>query len=188
MRLFIAVNLEARIRDLIAESIDGFPVDRPPWRWTKPNTWHLTLKFLGERPESDVVTIARCMEGVAARHRVFQLEMAQFGGFPSLRRPRVLFYNADEGAEALRSLAADVDQTLSEIMGIPAETKPFRAHATIARVKSRIPGPLADRLPSIPPLTGAVQTVDCFDLMKSELRREGARYQCLKAFALPPAP
>jgi 2'-5' RNA ligase len=188
MRLFIAVNFSPAIRELIAESIDGFPIDRPPWRWTKPDTWHITLKFLGERPESDTGAIARCMDDVAAKHRSFRLGLGAFGGFPNLRRPRVLFYRAEEGAAELASLAADVERSLREEMGIPQDTKPFRAHTTVARVKSRIPNPVAERLATIPPLSGAVQTVESFDLMKSELRREGARYQCLKAFALPPTP
>jgi 2'-5' RNA ligase len=188
MRLFIAVNFDARIRDLIAGAIDGFPIERPPWRWTKPDTWHVTLKFLGERPEADLDTISSCMAGVAQRHRAFRLELSGFGGFPNLRGPRVLFYRAEVGAEALRALAADVDQTLYDAMGIPTEKKRFHAHATVARVKSRIPGQVADRLPGVPGLSGAVQTVESFELMKSELRREGARYERVKAFALLPAP
>jgi len=188
MRLFIAVNFDAKVRDLISEAISGFPLARPPWRWTNPNTWHVTLKFLGERPDADLTTITRCMEGVAARHRAFQLELTDFGGFPSLRRPRVLLYGADRGADELRALAADVDQTIHDVMGIPKETKRFHAHATVARVKTRLERSVADRLVSVPPLTGAVQTVTSFELIKSVLRRDGARYERLKAFALPLVP
>jgi 2'-5' RNA ligase len=188
MRLFIAVNFESGVRDLIAGAIDRFPLERPPWRWTRPETWHITLKFLGERPESDTATIARCLEGVAARHRAFQLELDEFGGFPNLRRPRVLTFRVGEGAEALAAMAADVDQTLFDVMGVAKETKRFRAHVTVARVKSRLDRAVVPRLEQVPPLSGAVQTVECFELMKSTLRREGAQYERLKAFALPPAP
>lgn len=188
MRLFIAVNFDPGVRDLIAAAIDGFPIERPPWRWTKPDTWHVTVKFLGERSEIDAAAIASCMDGVASRHSAFGLELRDFGGFPNLSRPRVLVYRAERGAEELRALAADVDQTLHDVLGIPKETKRFHAHATVARVKTRIPRPVSDRLPSVPPLSGAVQTVESFELMKSELRRDGARYERFKAFALPPAP
>lgn len=188
MRLFIAVNFDSNLRALIAGAIDGFAVSRPPWRWTKPDTWHITLKFLGERPDGDVPTITRCLEGVAARHRAFELELLDFGGFPNLRRPRVLFFRCRKGADALQSLAADVEETLQDVMGLPKEKRPFRAHVTVARVKARLARAVVDRLESVPPLSGAVQTVESFDLMKSELHRDGARYQRLKAFALPPAP
>ena len=188
MRLFIAVNFDPRLRDLIAAAIDGFPIERPPWRWSKPETWHVTVKFLGERSENDAAAIAGCMEDVAERHSAFRLELRDFGGFPNLSRPRVLFYRAERGAEELRALAADIDQALLDVLGIPKETKRFQAHATVARVKTRIPRPISDRLPSVPPLPGAIQTVESFELMKSELRRDGARHERFKAFALPPAP
>jgi 2'-5' RNA ligase len=115
------------------------------------------------------------------------MDVAWFGGFPNLRRPRVLFYGVDEGAGRLRNLADDVNRTLLEVMGLPMEEKRFHAHATIARVKSRLPGPVADKLKLVPPLEGGRQQVASIDLMKSELRREGARYERLKGFALPPA-
>ena len=188
LRLFIAVNLESRVRDKITSAIDGFPIDRLPWRWTRPGTWHLTLKFLGETPESDVATISRCLDGVAARHRTFELELRNFGGFPSLKRPRVLIFNVDRGSAELSRLAADVDETLVDVMGLEPGARQFHPHLTVARVKSRIPADLAGRLESVPGLAGAVQPVASFDLIKSELHREGARYECLKAFALPPAP
>ncbi|MGD8412917.1 MAG: RNA 2',3'-cyclic phosphodiesterase [Candidatus Latescibacterota bacterium] len=188
MRLFIAVNFDSGVRDLIAEAIDHFPLERPPWRWTRPNTWHITLKFLGERRESDTAAIVRCLEGVAARHRTFPLELKDFDGFPNLRRPRVLTFRVGEGAEQLESMAADVDQTLFDVMGIAKETKQFRAHATVARVKSRLDRTAIAHLESVPPLSGAAQAVESIELMKSTLRREGAQYERLKAFALPPAP
>jgi 2'-5' RNA ligase len=72
-------------------------------------------------------------------------------------------------------------------MGIPMEEKRFHAHVTLARVKSRLPDAVIGVLPSIPPLAGASQTAGSIDLMKSELRRDGARYEPLKAFALPRA-
>jgi 2'-5' RNA ligase len=73
-------------------------------------------------------------------------------------------------------------------LGIAEETKSFRAHTTVARVKSRIPRPVADLLSSVPPLLGAFQTVQSFELMKSTLHRDGARYEVFKAFALPTGP
>jgi 2'-5' RNA ligase len=186
MRLFIAVNFESQVRDLIERAIEEFPVNRPPWRWTRPETWHVTLKFLGDMPESDVAPLSMCMEQVSSRHREFPLSLTDFGGFPNLRRPRVLFYRVGEGAEALRSVADDVEDVLSNTLGIPREKKAFRAHVTVARVKSALAGPVADRLRNVPPLLGATQTVASIDLMKSELRPAGARYERLKGFALAP--
>ncbi|MCK5618411.1 MAG: hypothetical protein KAJ17_03380, partial [Candidatus Krumholzibacteria bacterium] len=77
------------------------------------------------------------------------------------------------------------NQVLGDVMRIPKDDKRFRAHVTVARVKSRLAPSVVVDLQDVPPLEGAVQTAASIDLMKSELRRDGAHYQRLKAFALP---
>jgi len=181
MRLFVAVNFSETVRDTIAGAINNFPVTDPPWRWSRPENWHLTLKFLGETDRADDVTAA--LERIARNHKSFAMSVDDFGAFPNLKRPRVLFYRVSDGVDELTTLAADVERTL-EAIGFPAEDRPFRAHATIARVKQPLPGAIARKLESIPPLTGATQTVDSFALIKSVLDPSGARYSLLKAFAL----
>ena len=185
MRLFIAVNFEPQLRELIASAIDSFPVANAPWRWTHPEAWHVTLKFLGETAETDVAPISRCLDQVAGQHASFRFDLRDFGGFPNLRRPRVLFYRINEGADRLERLASDINQVLGDVMRIPKDDKRFRAHVTVARVKSRLAPSVVVDLQDVPPLEGAVQTAASIDLMKSELRRDGAHYQRLKAFALP---
>jgi len=188
MRLFVAANLTPQVRGLIAAQIENFPVRRPSWRWTQPDTWHVTLKFIGETPEDDVPLIETCLELIAARHRAFALTLRAFGGFPDLRRPRVLFYKVETGAEPLTQLAADIETGFSDELGIPREDRPFRAHVTIARVKTPLPPEVTSALGRVPALEGAAQTISFIDLMKSELQRGGAQYQRLKQFALVPSP
>jgi 2'-5' RNA ligase len=186
MRLFIAVNFTPVIRDAIAEAIQRIPVQDPPWRWAHQSTWHVTLKFLGETPQQDVDPIANCIQSVCSRRNAFSLELGPLGGFPNLSRPRVLFYAVQTGKEALAQLAAEIDVGLFENLGIPKEERPFRAHATVARIKKRLPKPISEKLMRAEPLVGAAQAVPSVDLMKSELRPEGARYQRVKEFALLP--
>lgn len=187
MRTFIAVNLEPTIRDSIADAIRLFPVENPPWRWTRRETWHITLKFLGEVSGTDLPAIERGLELVCARHGGFKLELGAFGGFPGLGRPRVLFFSASNGADRLAGLAADVNRTLFEQAGIAEETRRFHAHVTLARIKTRLPRHVTDRLAAVPALENAVQQVTAVDLMSSELRPGGAVYRRLKGFALPPS-
>jgi 2'-5' RNA ligase len=187
MRLFIAVNFTPVVRDAIAAAIQRLPVYNPPWRWADRSTWHVTLKFLGEIPEREIEPIAGCIQSVCTRYHQFPLTLGPFGGFPNLSRPRVLFYAVETGKEALARLAAEIDTGLFDTLGIPKEEKPFRAHATVARIKKRLPKPITDKLLRAESLVGTEQTVTSVDLMKSELRSDGARYRCVKQFALPPA-
>jgi 2'-5' RNA ligase len=186
-RLFIAANFTTEVRDAIAAAIGDFPVQNPPWRWAHRDTWHVTLKFLGDTRPEDVDPIARCLHEVCSRHNAFPLSLGSLGGFPNISRPRVLFYAVESGKEALTQLAVDIDLGLNQSVGIPKESKKFRAHATVARIKKPLPKPIADKLALAGPLTGVSQIVSSVDLMQSELTPKGAIYTRVKEFALPQA-
>lgn len=182
MRLFVATELGDAVRSAIAAGIEHFPVSDPPWRWVSPENWHITLKFIGDASQTDA--IAAALAAVAARHAAFDLALGPFGGFPGLRRPRVLFYDAVEGAVPLAALAAAVDAALCDALGLDPEPRPFRAHATVARVKRPLARETAERLREVPPLEGARQRVDGFTLLRSRLGPSGARYEPLFRFTL----
>lgn len=184
MRLFVAVELDRAVRATIRDAIDAFPISSPPWRWTAPETWHITLKFLGETSLEDVAKVRDALAGVASRHAPFDLVLGAFGGFPNLRAPRVLFFDAASGAGPCAALARDVDTALFDAIGLARETRRFHAHATVARVKERLPGAVASKLGMVPALTGAVTRVDGVVLMESRLRPAGAEYSVVKEFAL----
>ena len=184
MRLFIAVNFPDSVRAAIRNAIETFPVHDPPWRWAAPATWHVTLKFLGETSPDQLDRVVSGLDAVRARHTAFDVALGKFGAFPNLRAPRVLFYDVERGAENLQRLAHDVDLALEGAIGLPPETRPFHAHATIARVKEPLPAALAQRLARVPPLTHPVHRVSSFDLMESRLARTGAEYSVVKEFAL----
>lgn len=185
MRLFVAVNLPASVRDAIQSAIDEFPVKSPPWRWVGPENWHLTLKFLGDTKPERLPGLTDALASAAARHPAFDMSLGPFGGFPSLRAPRVLFYQVENGHAQLEALARDVDLAVERAAGLALEARRFRAHATVARVKDRLPPDIASRLSLVPALADAVTRVDSVELMESRLQRTGAVYSVVKEFALP---
>ena len=188
MRLFVAVEFTSHVCDAIQSAIESFPVRNPPWRWAKRANWHLTLKFLGETPESDVPAIESALAEAAGRHVAFDISLGALGGFPNLKRPRVLFYRVEKGDEHLAALAADVDTLLAARVGTEKENRPFRAHATVARIKEVIDSGLEGSLKGAPAVSGASQPVGELSLVRSQLTPQGARYECLKQFALPTGP
>jgi 2'-5' RNA ligase len=169
MRLFVAVNFSEGIREAIADVLTTFPISDPPWRWSSPESWHITLKFIGAVKPKYADGIATALAATARLHAPFEIALGAFDAFPSLRRPRVLFFRVETGADALVALAADIDGTLAETAGIEPDTKPFRAHATVARIKQQLPPGLVDHLQAVPALSDASQTVDSIALMRSHL-------------------
>ena len=102
-------------------------------RWCRPEGLHLTLAFLGDCPEEALPRLGAVGEAVAGRREAFALRTAGLGGFPSLAAGRVLWLGL-EPSPALEALAADLRTTLSAARE-PFDTKPFRAHLTLARFR-----------------------------------------------------
>lgn len=184
MRLFFAVEFDDRVKDAVSRAIAGARIANPPWRWVARSNVHVTVKFLGETPEEHVPLLVEAVTPACAQLPPFQMELGGLGGFPNLNKPRVLFYEAIQGAGELAALARSVETALHDELSIAREDRPFRAHATVARVKRPIPPDIAARLQKAPPVEGGSQRVEKVSLMRSELHRDGARYALVKGIAL----
>src|ERR1019366_1271419 len=129
MRLFVALDIDDNIRGRLARFLDGVRGFAPDARWARPESLHVTLKFIGERPEEDVEKIKRAMETIGVD--AFEMTFRGYGFFPSARAPRV-FWVGIEAGPSLSSLAAMVDEKLAPL-GITKEEHAFNPHLTLAR-------------------------------------------------------
>jgi 2'-5' RNA ligase len=180
VRLFVALDVPEAIKEAIESDVVDPLRDRLPGaRWTRPEGRHLTLKFLGNVDDERVDEIANALRSAAARHAGFSASFAEVGGFPNLRRPRVLWIGVGEGAEPMAALASDVEREL-EPLGFEPEGRPFRGHFTLARFKSpRVIDPLPEIVSPAEPFDVA-QVV----LFESKLHPKGARYTAVERFPL----
>ncbi len=152
------------------------------WRWVRPEGIHLTLRFLGE---VDAETDTRCRavwrERIAG-HVPFRFRLERLGGFPPRGRPRVLWVGigAVRPEGALQALAGSLESA-ARLLGFPAESRPFRAHLTLARVRrageARMPEDLQIEVDQD-------VAADHVALYRSELHSAGARYTALERYAL----
>jgi 2'-5' RNA ligase len=184
MRLFFAVEFDDALKDAVSKAIGGIRIANPPWRWVARPNIHITLKFLGDMDDEFVPLLADAVSALCRETRPFELVLGGLGGFPNLKKPRVLFYEATRGAPELTSLARRIDATLHSELAIAKEDRPFRAHATVARIKTPIPADLAARLERAPGVESYTQRVEKVSLMQSELHRDGAIYSLVKGIAL----
>ena len=180
MRLFVAVDVPQDVKDAIERDVVGALRDALPGaRWTRPEGRHLTLTFLGEVADERATGVGQALAEAASRHVGFDAAFAELGGFPNVRRPRVLWLGVDMGAEELSALAADVEDVLRPL-GFPGEDRPFRAHVTLARFpKPRLVGSMP--AVAVPSTTFRVDEVVLF---RSQLHPKGARYAVLERIPL----
>ena len=178
VRAFVAVSPPLEVRRALLRAARGLPVAGEV-RWIKPENVHLTLKFLGDVAEEDLVRVADALDSVCERHEAFEVMPSGFGAFPSARRARILWAGVGEGAGRLTALAQDVQRSL-EALSFEPENRPYRPHLTLGRARGR-PAVLGAVEVALPGFGFPVKSVE---LVKSVLGEAGATYTTLASCAL----
>lgn len=150
VRAFIAIDLPDGIKEELGALSTLLAAKTSGYKWVKPNTMHLTLRFLGYLGEQRFAEVAKAIgKGIKADGPI-ELIPRGVGAFPDERRARVIWAGLGGETDKLFSLVAMVDAKL-EKLGIPTETRPFKAHLTLARMDKdcrgsgiSIDGPLRD--------------------------------------------
>lgn len=194
MRLFVALDIDDNIRTRIARFLDGIREFAPDVRWVRPESLHVTLKFIGEQSETQVGVIKQALEKIDADG--FELNFRGYGFFPSVRAPRV-FWIGIEGDSKLTTLAALIDAKLMEL-NIPKEKHAYNPHLTLSRGVGGSGSPrgqrsdrpnrsfqrLQEKLSALPTPEFGTMTAREFFLFKSQLSPAGSRYTKLERIAL----
>ena len=194
MRVFVALDIDDAIRGRIARFLDGVRGFAPDARWVKPESLHVTLKFIGEQSEDKVENIDRALETITANR--FEMNIRGYGFFPGPRMPRV-FWVGIEAGKALTSLAATVDEQLAAL-DVAKEEHAFNPHLTLARgaggpgsprrQKGDRPNrsfwPLQEKLSALPAPEFGTMTAREFFLYRSQLSPGGSKYTKLAGFGL----
>lgn len=133
MRTFIAFKIQpqgklVKLNNFLRGSLRGDAI-----KWVDINNLHLTIKFIGDTPESRILTISNILGDITARYPVLYLKFRGVGYFKGNSHPSVLFLKIDEN-DVLINLARDIDNELGKI-GIIRESRIFKPHLTLARIK-----------------------------------------------------
>ena len=179
IRAFIAVDLPEAVLKSLADLQRELKRTGAPLRWVRPESIHLTLRFLGDVFPERIPEIQHAIGEAASRARPFSLRPAGCGAFPSLRKMRVVWAGMEGGIAQLQDLQEDVERAMREL-GFEPEDKPFRPHLTLGRVKTQGGmAPLREALVAREGFRAEAFDVTEVVLYKSELRPEGARYTAL---------
>jgi 2'-5' RNA ligase len=135
IRTFICIDIPETIRQRIDSLQQDLRRVGAQVSWTTPSNIHLTIKFLGDVPESRVGDVCNAVERAAADRSPFEIEVSGAGCFPSLRNPRVLWIGLKSVPSPLKELHARIEDELAR-EGFPREPKKFAPHLTIGRVRN----------------------------------------------------
>jgi RNA 2',3'-cyclic 3'-phosphodiesterase len=140
IRTFIAVELSPSVKARAADLIAKLEVAAAEVNWVRPQHMHLTLKFLGDVPDTETPDICRVVSRVAAGFEPFEILCRGVGAFPSNDRPKTLWIGVAGGGEELVRLQSAIDDALKTELGYGRELRAFHPHLTIGRLKHLLPG------------------------------------------------
>ncbi len=177
------MRVSDEVEEALAAFIERLRSPHDGIAWARRAKLHVTLKFLGAAVDSQKLgPLADALARIADTTAPFEVQTCGTGGFPDLRRPRVVWAGL-EGA-ALGALAQQVE-TAAASMGFERGRRPWSPHLTIGRVKhSRLGETARHLLESGGDGNFGVSRIETLTLYRSHLSAQGSRYEALASFPL----
>ena len=187
-RTFIALELDESLQAYLGGIIHRMAQELPDLRWVDPAGIHLTLAFLGELSDEQLVEAMQAAELAARKVPSFDYRLSQPGVFGSPRQPRVIWIGIDEPTGRLLKLHQVLNQELEQ-RGFEVDKRPFSPHLTLCRIKAPLKPDEQQRLQRLIAARNVISSSSTYhvhhlSVMKSELLRAGARYTALQDFPL----
>ena len=188
IRAFLAVSPDAPVKSALADIVSQVRgAGAAGVTLARPDSIHLTLKFLGDISTAQVDAVERAVEVAISGIPELSLTLGRAGVFPSSGSPRVLWVGLEGDLDGLADLQRSIEQA-TEAVGFARERRRFSPHLTIGRVRNgtrpeqtrrAIEGLFAAKVPAAVRLD-----VRSVDLVRSVLLPGGALYERLARFPL----
>ena len=197
-RVFIAIELPDNLRARLGEHIDILRSSMPEVRasWSCEDNLHVTLKFLGDIPVTNVEQLSAAASLAASKVEPFEIVVEGCGAFPLRGQPRVLWIGilSEPPAVAggpdpppsllpLRALHSALDDECANA-GFTPEARPFHPHLTIARLRQPHGSRQLAAMHKEIGFDREAVSVSELAVIRSELRSEGARHTVISRHEL----
>jgi 2'-5' RNA ligase len=178
VRAFVAADLEAAMRDRLAELIESLRGRIRNVRWVRPEGIHLTLRFLGYARRDVLDALGPALREAAGKCPAGAATVSGLGTFPHSGRARVIWIGITVPPAILRLQQAC--ERAAVAAGFEPEARPFAPHLTLGRWPEPAPRP------TLPEADLGRTHLDTLVLYRSQPGRGGSVYTPLQAFPLGP--
>jgi 2'-5' RNA ligase len=134
MRLFVAVVPPRPVLLELRAALTTLPHTDGNLRWRHPESWHITLTFLGDVPRETLPELTERLARAASRATPMELSVAGGGQFDS----RVLWAGVQGDRDRLGRLSETVAAAARRCR-LKIDERPYRPHVTLARVRNEFP-------------------------------------------------
>ena len=180
LRTFIALDLGKPIRARLVSLQEQLTAGASEVKWVEPDNLHVTLLFLGEVDQREVIDVCRAVEQAAGSISTYSLTVGGVGCFPNARRPRILWAGVSAGAAETIALHDAIERPLLELGCYRREERRFTPHVTLGRIRGERSVPGLDKvIAKHETWQGGETTIAEVQVMSSELTRDGPKYTVL---------
>jgi len=184
MRTFIAAGITEPVRKEILKIQSALASLSLDAKWVEKENIHITLKFLGEVADKDIMGVISAVRDACAAEDSFYVHISSVGVFPDMKRPRVIWVGVSDGADEIRKLSGEIESSLVPL-GFEKERREFSPHLTIGRVRSlRNTEKLGEGIGKIAHTDCGRMILDEVLIMRSDLTGQGPVYSVLERAGL----
>jgi 2'-5' RNA ligase len=187
-RLFVAITVPDAVRaEVLRVQRELKPLaPRDVVRWTKPEQFHLTLRFLGDVPSAQIAGLQESLYAACIGTPPLHLRAQGAGFFPNARSPRVIWVGIPDEENRLLSFQKKIE---SAVQSYTAERggDQFAGHVTMGRLKQYNHLEIRELLNKAGSLKNRLfgeWTAREIEIIRSELLPAGPRYTSLAACKL----
>ncbi len=175
MRAFISIELPKEVRDELWKLQKGFK-DFAKIKWVAKKNIHCCLKFLRDVSGSKIEKVKEALKKV--KFESFGISTNKIGVFPNESHVNVIWVDLEPVSKII-NLQSEIEDSLH---GLFERDKRFAVHVTIGRVKSvKDKKKFIEKLKSLK-VKKLKFKIENFNLLKSELTKEGPKYKILEKF------
>jgi len=135
IRTFIAVEISKNTRKRACDLVNRLQRSEANVRWVVAENMHLTMKFLGDVPNTETPQVCRSVMDAVSNFSSIEIQCVGAGAFPDSKRPRTVWLGVETGKNELTELQQSVEKSLKPL-GFKPERRRFHPHLTIGRVRS----------------------------------------------------
>lgn len=174
MRLFIAVNINSRSKDLIEKKMNVLKEEyNGQFKWVKKENWHLTLEFIGEASEEEKDKLIDVLKNINFKEHNEYIQFSKLDAFPDIKQAKVLYLALEQGTDVLKDLNERLGKELFKY-GFECDERDYIPHLTLGRNKSKAIKIKKDYLKNN--FINIYAQIESISLYKSELKAEGPEY------------
>ncbi|MBU3964131.1 RNA 2',3'-cyclic phosphodiesterase [Patescibacteria group bacterium] len=182
-RVFIAINFPEKIKDRLLEFEKEYKI---PAKWVSRDNLHITLSFLGNLDENQLVETIETIKRVCVSHNPANIKLKKICYGPPKKFPPRMVWVEMEKNEKMAKLQLDLENNLFNLPSYQYkenENHSFHPHITLARIKAFEFRALGER-PEINEELDLSFEVNSIEVMESDLKRNGAEYIILESISL----